>query len=564
MSLKEIWKDKVDGVDDVLAEDINAIARQAILNEESIESVSNRVDGLNDDMTANTASINRRIDNLEGMLIKYTEDSSEVYAKSVPTNSAHKAILNRVGGKTIKKGSKNICTDAVEGGIPFTAPLGNSYILDIPLLAGTYSYYVNVDIESEHLPGQKRLWDGDMTLSNPFTLEESRTVYYEIENFESYNTGDVTGKLYLNIVEGTQIPTEYEPYEAPSLEPTKVTEIVSVGKNRLPSDVFNLSAWEKYADSWWRYNLDLADGWYCITAKLKEGYKGDVFLYFTKKGADGKYTSANAVYYGDGKNSHGYLIIDSGVTTAPYWFKVDNKADSVYRLAFSNATQAKLDEIEYIQIERVKNLEKTPSSAYMPMAYAPPTEYEPYRRISYPIPTEIQNKEGYGCGVGDVCNYIDYARKVYVQNVKVIDLGSLDWTATHSAKEGYRRYIAEFSQVKPPINDTAIANILCSKYNTITSTDVYLANEGIAISASGKVCIFDSILSSDTLSNFKEAIQGVMMCYELTEPIETDISDDILTDYPDYKFIEVEGKGEIIAENENKNPVPWTVTFAEV
>ena len=44
---------------------------------------------------------------------------------------------------------------------------------------------------------------------------------------------------------------------------------------------------------------------------------------------------------------------------------------------------------------------------------------------------------------------------------------------------------------------------------------------------------------------------------------EEDISH-ILTDYLDYKFIEVEGGGELIAENKDKNPVPWTVTFAEV
>ena len=46
---------------------------------------------------------------------------------------------------------------------------------------------------------------------------------------------------------------------------------------------------------------------------------------------------------------------------------------------------------------------------------------------------------------------------------------------------------------------------------------------------------------------------------------ETDISN-ILTDYTDYKFIEVEGGGELIAKNENETEtaIPWTVTFAEV
>lgn len=55
MSLKDIWKNKTDGVDDVLAKDINAIAEQTIKNEEFIkdkaETSDNKVTEITDEPT---------------------------------------------------------------------------------------------------------------------------------------------------------------------------------------------------------------------------------------------------------------------------------------------------------------------------------------------------------------------------------------------------------------------------------------------------------------------------------------------------------------------------------
>lgn len=44
MGLKETWIDKVDGVDDVVAKDINDIAHQAIENAEAIAESENALD----------------------------------------------------------------------------------------------------------------------------------------------------------------------------------------------------------------------------------------------------------------------------------------------------------------------------------------------------------------------------------------------------------------------------------------------------------------------------------------------------------------------------------------
>lgn len=48
MGLKETWIDKVDGVDDVMAEDINAIAQAVIDLEEDVEGFDLALDELHE------------------------------------------------------------------------------------------------------------------------------------------------------------------------------------------------------------------------------------------------------------------------------------------------------------------------------------------------------------------------------------------------------------------------------------------------------------------------------------------------------------------------------------
>lgn len=52
MALKDTWKDKVDGIDDVLASDINSIARSAIQSEEKIAEQETAINGKVDKVDA--------------------------------------------------------------------------------------------------------------------------------------------------------------------------------------------------------------------------------------------------------------------------------------------------------------------------------------------------------------------------------------------------------------------------------------------------------------------------------------------------------------------------------
>lgn len=95
MALKDIWKDKVDNVDEVLAEDINNIVHQVIQNEEDIDNKVNKVDGKGlstNDFTNvekeklaglnnyDDAEIKEEIKNLEDNILKLTTDTTKTHS----------------------------------------------------------------------------------------------------------------------------------------------------------------------------------------------------------------------------------------------------------------------------------------------------------------------------------------------------------------------------------------------------------------------------------------------------------------------------------------------------
>ena len=216
-----------------------------------------------------------------------------------------------------------------------------------------------------------------------------------------------------------------------------------------------------------------------------------------------------------------------------------------------------------------------------------PAEYYPYNAgeivsagvtevvvgdTAYPIPEAIRNLPGYGWSAGTAKNYVDYENKRYVQCVGNMDLGTLDWKFNTTSAVGNHfyapakhlnfKYLGAFG--------TTIYNALCSKYRTVARSSNVFVDKTLTIDG---VTVVSQIQVKDTAytdaTAFKQAMQGVIMYYELESPIVTDISDLIDDDF--LRNIEVEAGGSVTFKNSNDNyhiPVPseeeYVVKLSEI
>lgn len=192
---------------------------------------------------------------------------------------------------------------------------------------------------------------------------------------------------------------------------------------------------------------------------------------------------------------------------------------------------------------------------------------------AHKIPEAIKALPGYGWSAGNAKNYVDYENKKYVQCVSSIDLGTLDWkinTTSGVGKHFYGRVDpAKFKYLG--VFGTTVYNVLCSKYRTVSRSSSVFVDKTITIDGINtrvlQIQVKDSAYTDATA--FKQAMQGVMLYYELANPITTDISDLIPDDF--LRNVEVEAGGSITFKNGNDSyriPVPsedeYIVKLSEV
>lgn len=179
--------------------------------------------------------------------------------------------------------------------------------------------------------------------------------------------------------------------------------------------------------------------------------------------------------------------------------------------------------------------------------------YAPYHRNAYPIPEVIKALPGYGWSAGTARNYIDYENKKYYKCVDSMDLGMVNWQVETSPTFG--TYFSTFvdSRKFKKIGDFTQKrhNILCDKYLTVKRDVKEYVDKTILLD--GTVSVVTQIQVKDTAysdaATFKQAMQGVMLYYELANPIITDISNLIDDDF--LRNIEVEAGGSITFKNGN-------------
>lgn len=190
-----------------------------------------------------------------------------------------------------------------------------------------------------------------------------------------------------------------------------------------------------------------------------------------------------------------------------------------------------------------------------------PTAYAPYHSNVYQIPEAIRALPGYGWSAGTARNYVDYENKKYVQCVNSVDLGTKNWLMYKDSDYTPFFYLNGISDIRG-----GTPNFLCSKYQyaKIGVTDNVT---GLYVLESTIVRVRDTAYTDAT--TFKQAMQGVMLYYELETPIVTDISTLIDDDF--LRNVEVEAGGSVTFKGDNddyKIPVPseeeYIVKLSEV
>lgn len=195
--------------------------------------------------------------------------------------------------------------------------------------------------------------------------------------------------------------------------------------------------------------------------------------------------------------------------------------------------------------------------------------YAPYHSNVYHILEAIRNLPGYGWSAGTVRSYVDYENKKYYQCVQIVDLGTVNWVAGNSGKVSFQT--SQVKGQKLTKNYNVPPNILCSKYSTKTQDNLWNKPNvtGITADANTDGYIYVNDASYTDVATFKQAMQGVILYYELANPIITDISTLIPDDF--LRNIEVEAGGSVTFKNSNDSyriPVPneeeYIVKLSEV
>lgn len=195
--------------------------------------------------------------------------------------------------------------------------------------------------------------------------------------------------------------------------------------------------------------------------------------------------------------------------------------------------------------------------------------YTPYHRNVYPIPEAIRNLPGYGWSAGTARNYVDYENKRYYQCVQSVDLGTMEWFAGESGKVNFQT--SQVTGQKLTKNYTILPNIICSKYSVKVQNAMWghTSVTGITTNANVDGYVYVNDTSYTDVTAFKQAMQGVILYYELASPIITDISTMLADDF--LRNLTVEAGGSVTFKNSNDNyhiPVPseeeYIVKLSEV
>lgn len=548
-----------------------------------------------DDVSVNTKSIANIQSLLNGAISTQQTDTDTAYTKTVPSGAQPYAAIDAIGGKTvvwnqiIYNGDFSLGTTSwgYPSGITITvadnvatmtvAADGDNYAQQAyPGVVG-HKYLLVMDVWSDTADiSPARVYYGGAADTSYYTIQSANTwetfaVVFECATnqynfvrlrnpkattttkYRNVHLHDLTS-LYEAGNEPTTVaefqsryPASYYAYDPGSLKSAAVTGAVSVGKNLCDLDTAwaGISTATKGADGVWTLS-SLAS---IYSKKIWEN--------------DGAYT---------GQISVQYERKDGGSSGVGFRFKIvytDGTYDSVGTVSrqteWTQVSTVSSDSkiVSYVDGTYNNSIECYIRNAQIELG-STATAYTPYMTSTLPIPSAVQQLPGYGWSAGTAYNYVDWERKVYVQRVASVDLGTLGWNSITGSDNFFYTEMLNGS-AKPISSNSLVGNILCAKYVTVSRLALVSQSGVISIGGSpaANVQIRDTEHSPATMTTeqFRTYISGTTLYYELATPIETDISAYLSDD----NLIEVEPGGSVTFPSslgdDYRLPVPSDVEY---
>ena len=166
------------------------------------------------------------------------------------------------------------------------------------------------------------------------------------------------------------------------------------------------------------------------------------------------------------------------------------------------------------------------------------TVYEPYKGQTLTATAEgglpgipVTSGGNYTDEAGQqwICDEVDFARGVYIQNVYTFPLPADGaWTTMDTGTAGYLEF--GLALPKSSYSDDASAKKeipkLCNRFRSVSSNDVYNCINGVAIRRANTLYIYYDALAQGTVEDFKQwlAVHSTTVLYPLATPIETPLT----------------------------------------
>lgn len=506
----------------------------------------------------------------QGITHQFETDSETAYAKTIPTGGKLMSVKS-VGGRSIVwnqlvkpvpavvTGAGVKATFSDDGIItlngtatttgnavsvrPVKSQKGHKYLMIANPLSGVYG--------KDQLQFSSQSYGQDSTGHGTIITNESSNEkwYYTLYVYEGVTYDNV--KLQPQIFDLTAMfgsgneptsveefekmfPADYYPYSAGEIVSAGTEEIVEQGKN-----LFDIKKCVKL-NSYYGFEIDTNK---TLQIDLKDGKTCPTNVSF-------------GIVYVHGNTMANWLITSNGVRETITNSRDMTDSTQIMVACYPGNKETMQSIADAFDIMLVDGIYKSDTM---------PT-YSPYHSNVYQIPEAIKTLPGYGWSAGTARNYIDYENKRYVQCVGNVDLGTLMWKNGKAISFETR----ELKGQKLTKSYSIAPNILCSKYLTKTQDNLWNKDvTGITADANTDGYIYVNDTSYTDATAFKQAMQGVILYYELANPIVTDISSLIPDDF--LRNIEVEAGGSITFNGGNDDyriPVPseeeYVVKLSEV